>query len=61
MRKVDTVLGDFDPSRIRSTSVLFDAHPGDFVHTEIGWVVSHTLGMGDLEAGPGFVKRLTDA
>jgi hypothetical protein len=54
-RRIGTVPPDFDPAKIKSTSWLYSVRPGDFRREGDEWVVSQTLGPGDLEAVPGFV------
>lgn len=54
-RKIGTVPATFEPSAIRSMSILYDIRPGDFTRTPEGWDAIKTMGPGDFEAVPGFV------
>jgi hypothetical protein len=51
---VGTVPFDFEPSLIKSRSMLYDPRPGDFRRTQSGWEASRSLGPGDLLCVPGF-------
>jgi hypothetical protein len=53
---VGTVPADFDPYFIRSKSFLYDPRPGDFTREGTCWIANAALGLGDLEAVPGFVR-----
>lgn len=59
-RAVGTVPGSFAPSRIKSGSLLYDPRPGDFRRGEKGWIADPMLGLGDLEAIPGFTRKGED-
>lgn len=54
-RRVGTLPPDFDPISVKSRSFLYDPRPGDFRREGDVWVASKSLGLGDLEAVPGFV------
>ena len=55
-RRIGTVPDTFDPSRIKSSSWLYDPRPRDFRRGKDGeWVAASMLGPGDLGAVPGFV------
>lgn len=55
-RRVGTLPPDFDPMSVKSASWLYDPRPGDFKREGDVWIASRTLGPGDLEAVPGFLK-----
>lgn len=57
-RVVGSLPGSFDPAACRSTSLLYDPRPGDFVRDGDKWVASRTLGPGDLDAVQGFRRDL---
>ena len=52
--KVGYLPNDFDPENIRSASFLYDPRSGDFRRDGDTWIASPSLGLGDLEAVPGF-------
>lgn len=56
-REIGTVPGDFDPNFIKSKSPFYDPRPGDFVRAETYWIAVDNLGVGDLEAVPGFRRK----
>lgn len=53
-RKVGTVPPTFDPTNIRTNSIMYDPRPGDFVWQNDHWVASPMLGDGDLGVVSGF-------
>lgn len=55
-RVVGSLPGSFDPVTCRSTSLLYDPRPGDFVRDGDNWVASRTLGPGDLDSVQGFQR-----
>lgn len=55
-RIVGTMAPDFDPMLIKSKSFLYDPRPGDFKLDGDEWIAAKELGLGDLEAIPGFVR-----
>lgn len=55
-RKIGTVPASFEPMAIRSRSFFYDARPGDFTRTADGWEAAATLGPGDLDAVPDFLR-----
>lgn len=59
-RIVGTLPTDFEPTLIKSRSFLYDPRPGDFVRDGDAWVASRTLGPGDFEAIPGFIRALAN-
>jgi hypothetical protein len=59
-RKIGTVPGDFEPSRIKSKSFLYEPRPGDFIRETDRWVADKGLGHGDFDAIPGFVWDMED-
>ena len=59
-RQVGTVPPSFNPNRIMSTSFLYSPRPGDFTWIDDSWVASPSLGPGDLESVPGFVRYYGD-
>lgn len=52
---IGTVPAIFDPQRIRSTSFLYDARPGDFIRDGDRWVADRMMGPGDFDCVPGFL------
>lgn len=57
---IGTVPPDFEPAFMKSRSPWYDPRPGDFVRDGDVWIVSRTLGPGDLEAIPGFIYERDD-
>lgn len=55
-RRVGTVPADFEPMAIKSRSFLYDPRPGDFRREGDAWIVSRTLGAGDLDMVPEFQR-----
>lgn len=55
-RKVGTVPGGFNPTRVKSKTFLYDPRPGDFTRREDHWEASPSLCPGDFDAIPGFVR-----
>lgn len=53
--KIGSVPAYFHPSRIVSTSFLYEPRGGDFTWKDGCWVASPNLGDGDFEAIEGFV------
>lgn len=51
--RIGTVPADFDPSNIKSRSMMYDVRPGDFRRDGKVWIASSALGFGDLQAVPG--------
>lgn len=51
---VGTVPFDFEPSLIKSRTMLYEPRRGDFRRTRAGWEASPQLGPGDLLAIQGF-------
>ena len=56
--RVGTVPAEFDPAFIKSKSFFYSPRPGDFTRTEEGWLVSHTMGPGDVASVPGFQSEV---
>lgn len=54
-RRIGTVPCDFDPTRIKSLSFLYEPRPGDFVRRGDHWDAADTMMPGDFSAIPGFV------
>lgn len=55
-KRIGTVPADFEPYAIKSQTFLYDPRPGDFRREGDVWVASKTLGPGDLDAVPGFIR-----
>ena len=55
-RQIGTVPPNFDPALIKSRTRFYSPRPGDFKREGDTWVASGTLGPGDLDAVPGFVR-----
>lgn len=53
--RVGTVPADFDPSNIKTRTMLYDPRPGDFRREGKVWIASSALGLGDLQAVPDLV------
>jgi len=51
---IGTLPPDFDPSYVKSTSLLYEARPGDFKKAGDRWIANRTLGPGDIGAIEGF-------
>lgn len=55
-RRIGTVPALFEPIAIKSRSFLYDVRPGDFKRTADGWAAGRSLGPGDLDAVPDFIR-----
>lgn len=53
-KRIGTVPATFDPYLARSHTFLYDIRQGDFTRDDLGWIVSNSLGNGDIEAIAGF-------
>ena len=51
-QRIGSVPADFDPTTIKSRSALYDVRHGDFRRDGKVWIVSSSLGFGDLQAVP---------
>lgn len=56
--RVGTLPPDFDPASLKSNSFMYEPRRGDFVRDGDVWIAARTLGPGDLDAVPGFVRDL---
>lgn len=55
-RLIGTVPGNFHPGMIKSRSFFYEPRHGDFIRKKYHWEASPTLGSGDLDAIPGFIR-----
>lgn len=55
-KRIGTVPSDFEPSMIKSLSYFYDPRPGDFTRDASGWIAGRSLGRGDINAIPGFIR-----
>lgn len=56
-RHIGTLPPDFDPSNVKSRSVLYNPRPGDFRREGDVWVVGRTMGASDVDMVPGFRRE----